>query len=484
MLEPRALIQVGISRLRLPIGAHKLLVVHDIAHALRSQDIGSLVADALLEWIAGLYLESEVAEALAAVVLARNAGSLQAHQLQAAIARPSVLSQAYIRQVFGIVLDVSASALPHSGPIPAFHRSTSFAEELREGSIVPGILWSQFRSLKAEHELDFLGQWAFEFQCLTEMYPASDGQLSYFLNNDHGQSSAQFVARRGHLARSAYLRTIAYAIDAWGMPMDAAWASARLASPFDPFYLRMPPGATPEWAVVTQIASSFDRSDVIKLLGKMDRALEEGERGQRVVQFSGPIQRGMRRAVDLDVYTVLCRDHNLDAERVLGEYQALLGATLAPRMNDGNISMHPASPEMIGEQYEKQLILALRPTFGGTLGYMHAELISRMPYVPANYSRESMLVARPRAGGADLELDGALVGQVGHWNVAWKPSHLQGLGPCCANSVTLARTAIQKLLNVSGFSLKRVWRAKILKRDSDFGSWTEEVISGVKDLDN
>jgi hypothetical protein len=114
---------------------------------------------------------------------------------------------------------------------------------------------------------------------------------------------------------------------------------------------------------------------------------------------------------------------------------------------------------------------------------MHAELIKRMPYVPANYSRESVLIGRPHAGGAHLELDGVLGGQVAHWNFAWKPSHPQGLGPSCANSITLSRIAIHKLLDVTGFKLKRAWRAKVLKRDSDFGSWSEEDLSGVIDLD-
>jgi hypothetical protein len=482
MLDMQALARIGISRLRLPIGAHKLFVLHDIAQSLLAEDTGAVVADSLLEWLAGLYLESEVDEALAVIVLAGKTGVLQGHQIQSAITRPSVLSQAHLRQVFGIVPEVTSGGLPHSGPVPAFHRNAPLEEEVRSGQIVPGLLSSNFRHLTKQSGHDFMGQWVFEFERLAEQYPSSDGQLSYFLDTDRHQLSAQFVARRGHLARSAYLRVLAYGIDAWGMPITEALRSARLASPFDSFYLRMPPGTTPSWAEHT--ASVSDASGITGLLARMDKAIEDQEPDHRLLQFSGPLLRDMRCAIDLDVYTVLYRGTEFSVDRVFAEYEAALGATFAPRTRDGSIPVPPALPDIVGNEHEGHLILTLCPTLGATLGYIHADLIKRMPYVPANYGPEGGFLARPRLGGADLELGGVLVGQIDHWNVAWRPFHPQGLGPGCANSVTLKQSAISKLLNVPGFELKRIWRATVLERDSDFGTWRTEAISGILDLDD
>lgn len=105
-------------------------------------------------------------------------------------------------------------------------------------------------------------------------------------------------------------------------------------------------------------------------------------------------------------------------------------------------------------------------------------------YLPANYSGNVALRARPRTGGADFELNGKNVGKFRYWNWRWAPTHDRDLGTHCAVSVTLSGDLIDELLRVPGMRCTRVWKATVLTRDSDYSEWKESVHFGMLPFDN
>lgn len=482
MLDSADVARVAICRLKVPVGAHKLAVVTDIARSLVDPNHGKAVADALLEWIEGLSLESEIVEALAPIVIAGPCESVEATRVYSAIRCPSLLSRVYLDLVFGRGTDLTGRALTHSGPLPAFYSGDATKARLRAGGAVPGILWSNFNRLERDTGLEFTSHWAYEYDRLSESNPSiSDGQLGFYLDSDRDQSSASFASPLGHLARSAFLRTLAFAMEAWDMPVFMAWETAGLASPFDPFYLRMPPEGAPSWAIV---GSCLDGGEA---LNQMDSALKVSRPGECLLQFSGPICRDSRLAVDLDVHTLLldASDHDmgLDLERIFDRLDFNRLAKWAPRRPDGSIAVRPTSEQLFGEQNGVPLKEALFTTFGASLGYMHSELLHRTPYVPANYSDDLVLVTKPRTGGADLEIDGTPIGQICIWNVEWRPFYPKFLGPSSACSLTVSQATLPSLLSTTISNVKRVWRLKAVRRDSDYGQWTEESSYGFAGVD-
>ena len=108
------------------------------------------------------------------------------------------------------------------------------------------------------------------------------------------------------------------------------------------------------------------------------------------------------------------------------------------------------------------------------VGFMHSDLIGRMPYFPANYSNNT-LIARARIGGADFEYKGQNVGEFSYWNWDWNPTHHRDFGTHGGVSVSIFANCNSLLHDVPEMQLAQVWRSTVLTRDSDYGEWREET---------
>jgi hypothetical protein len=232
----------------------------------------------------------------------------------------------------------------------------------------------------------------------------------------------------------------------------------------------MPPGPKPKWNVLEMDA--LTGPDPCLVVGELDRALVEEGLGRRLLHFNGPLLRGSRIAVDLELVTVLQRGFDIDAEVVLDQYQLELGKRFAPRLADGSIPV-PCRSKLIPAS--ESTALCLWSTFGDVLGYMHNELIVRTPYVPANFASNGVLLACPRRGGADLYLEGKQLGEISHWNSDWRPYRQKSLGPGCASATLLSDEGCEVLLTVPGYSRLRAWRVTVASREYEYGEWETKV---------
>lgn len=478
MLDDSMLAAIGVSRIRLPVPTAKLFVVHDIASGLRHPDSRRTVGEALLKFLSRLQLESEVLEVIAALVVAQDALPLTVRQIKEAIARPSLVSDHYLDRMFGTGLELHSGPIRHSGPSPSFYDSRPTLQELRQGHFVPPILGSKLEELEATTGHGFLDQWAHEFTVLSARSSSSAGHLDYFFDADRDQSTGQFITRKSHVARSAYLRALAFAVDAWDMPESLATATALHASPFDDFYLRMPGGQPPPWskAIERRLSSSADATD---LVGVMLEAVRAVEPGQALLHFNGPIVFDRLLQADLEIMPILTQGSGVDAADVFRVYEWLLGRQVLRRQPDGSLGIPPSTHQSLRVDETTTIVPALVPTVGHTIGYLHSDLLQRIPFAPANYSRGELIRIVPNLGGAEVLLDGVTSGRISYWNPCWKPAHLKDLGPGSAVSLSITETLRSRLFDVPGFELRYFWRARVMSRDKEYGTWNSEVLCGA-----
>lgn len=472
------LLDVAMCRLRLPVPAAKLQVIHKVAEALKDETTGAETWQALLRWFRALTLESEVLEALTIVVSARGAPVLSSADLRAVINAPSVLSDAFIGHAFGTPVVVHSWLKGHSGEAPRFYHRPDLRGELARGQIVPRALLLRLQRLQRDSHLPFIAQWTFEFERLIERSDSSkDGHFSFFLPKGDRGEVGQFVAQRGQLARSAFLRTIALAADVWEMPIAEARAAAAVASPADLSLLPMLPGKVPGWIVPFHEARPDTPDEAASLAYSILRDVHQAE-AKALLHLNAPLHEDARYSCELEIVSIRGSGDAIDAEEAFSVHDFLPGRMYVPRGEDLTLRIDALNsdatfPAKVGGRLRPVLL----PMVGNNVGYLQPDLVMRMPRLPAHES-QSPLITSSRKGGADVRLSGTKVGELLHWNWKWRPTHPKHLDGHAGVALVLDSDVSKRLLHIEGMRLWHVWRARVLRRDTDYGEWREEVWHG------
>lgn len=480
-MDPELLAAIGLSRLRLPIPMAKFQIVHAAARSLRDTETSEATWNALLNWVAALDLESELLEALCILVCARGSTTLNIGALRSVIRCPSILSDVFISEAFDTPILVNSWINSHSGEAPHLYRADELAVDLSKGYIVPPILGTRIKKLEDSTHKPFFKQWVYEFDRLQTMLGSpSDGHFSYFSGDERDRSVGQFIARKGHFGRSAYLRTLALAVDLWGVPEEIARSEAMHATPADFSFLKIAPSDPPEWAMLFHQAQPGAVAEWKEALNEVAKEAYLSDVSRQLLHFNASARPDKRYQAEVELIAVLSSGENLPIEKVFRIHSWLLGRIYIARTTDWKFAINGCEPDATFPlDGNVQMLPALYPAVGHFVGYFHSDLIGRMPYLPANYSQNAALKAHPRIGGADIELNEKNVGEFRYWNWRWAPMHDKDLGTHCAVSVTLSEELIDELLQVPGMRCTRVWKATVLTRDSDYGDWKKSVHFGT-----
>lgn len=440
--------------------------------------------EGLIEWLGNCELESEIVEVLSIAVLAKSADVVSSSRLRAAIQKPSLLADLFLQEIAGSPIEFQSWIKGHSGECPQLFVGKEEAKELAAGQIVPPILSSQLKRLEKTSRRPFRRQWAFEFQRLADTFgPQSDGHWQYFINDDRERSTGQFITRRGHLARSAYLRTLAAAVDCWGMPEEVAYDAAMYASPMDLAFASMIPGDRPGWISASLGRVCVDDAGWGELIGAIDGCVKADARFQRLLYLNAPLVRSDLCKVDVEIISTLCsKGASPKNKEVWRLHNFLPGQVEMGRDENHEILIDPVGDVMhFPIEGGGTMIPCLLPAVVRHVGYMHADLIKRMPFLPINQSEHERLIAKARLGGMDLIASGVNVGVLEHWNYLWSPTHDRALGPECGTSVRVSTSLSERFLNVPDMTLMRHWRVTVLRREQSYGSWEQAELEGCLD---
>ncbi len=479
-MDSFVLAHIGLSRLRLPIPTVKLSVVRHAARLLETSECQDEVWEALLKWISELEFESEVVEALTIPLLARSSRVISTPRLRQAITKPSLLSDLLMNEIAGSPTLINTWIKAHSVEVPPLFSGNELIAELAAGRVIPPILSNRLKRLEEDSGKPFLRQWAFECQRLFDTYGEQHhGYWDYFVDSERDRNTGQFITRRGHVARSSYLRTLALAVDVWGMPETLAFDAARYTSPVDLCFLPMEPGIAPEWAE-TFLAKTPSTEEQWKslMLAVNDRLMQDSGHSL-LVHLNSPVALTKNYKAEIEVITYLHDAESFpEPELPWNLHHWLLANLELERTTDWAIRIAHRGELLLPTEAGKNLAPGLLPAVGRHIGYMHSDLFGRIPYLPANYSRQRVLMAKPRAGGMDVILDGEQIGVVEHWNYRWSPTHDKALGPHCGISVRMTPASIEQVLSIPRMKLIRCWRAKVLAREKDYGEFEEIVFTG------
>lgn len=460
----------------------KLQVMHDIAASLRDEESAPVVWNALLRWLKSRELESEVLEGLCPLILAKGAQVLELSTLRLSIERPSILSDFLIAQSFGLPLIVAAWMHSHSEEVPALLQLKEELEELSSARVVPPLFGNRLRALELRSGKPFLRQWAYEFTLLRSRAVYTDGSDFGYFRGDTTNGTGMFTGKRSHLARSAFLRTLALAVARWGMPQDLAEVVAQYALPAEPILLKLLAGSPPPWATAVHTWPMDDlnwspTTTIAQLVGHI-----EHQTGRTLLHFNGCIHATKTMRVELEVTTVLVARGAAKPAEAFEIQNALLGKVEVPQkgFESFNLSCWLPQNKFPGKDGVEYLP-ALRPLIGSIVGYLSTDLVHLLPRIPVVHSTGGFVTAIPEVGGVSIMLEENCVGRIDYWNWQWQPMRERDSLPASAVCTTLSADAVEKILLAQGYALNRCWQILLRTRDSDYGSWEDSIRTGLLD---
>jgi len=465
-MTPRQIADVGVARLGLPIPTGKLVTIQALAQALVDPQTALIFEDAVLDWIGTRELESECLEALSALVLAQPRPEFTA-RIRRAIVQPSIASDVLLSLATGNPTVLPSWSGCHSGPAPQLLDLRSEEEALRARTFIPPVFTHALEHLEGASGRPLVRQWAFEFSVLDRRVgSASDERFEYFIEREQGRVG-QFVARQGHLARSAYLRTLACAVEHWGMPQRLAADYVLQALPAEPLFLKLAPGHAPSWAINVQERSPEATEDKEALVRDTLRLVEApGDR--RVMHLSAAVCDSPVCHMELAVFAVVRLEGLVDAQEALGFYGHMLGEITPAR--DGLRAF--VCPDLgLEGTADLGFVPTVIPLIGANVGYLQSDFVGRIPYVPLSSPSLPQVEMAPRVGGAQLTSQGVPVGEFACWYWNWRPSHPKGWPSPMACCSTLTGEATHRLEADLGGSIQHVWKLTTWTRQKEYGDW-------------
>lgn len=464
MMEARHVADLGFARLGLPIPIAKLVTIQSLGSAL-SKSSSEVFVDAMARWLGSRDLESECLETLCPLLVTPVHPNHVA-RLRQAISKPSIASDLILSLVMDNHTLVPSWTGCHSGPAPDLLELDKEMQELASGEFIPPVFGNSLESLEERTGRPFLHQWAFEYSVLRcRVANLNEGYLGHFLDSgrDH---VGQFVTRKGHLARSAYLRTLACAADHWGVPADAARHFARKALPTDPIFLRIAPHTPPAWAssVHTQTTLPSDpESLVLSTIQQIEANLQ-----QRIMHCSLPVIDTPLQHAELEIFAVARTLEELDAQRVVNFYRQP-HVEYAPA-RDG---LHALIPRRIDVEEGNRMpfLPVVMPILGDSLGYLQFHFLQRPPYLPLATTSFPELKFIPGEDKFNLRSGGKDVGSWQWWLWNWSPGQPREWPAPIATCTQVTREAEMNLESDLRARLDYVWCVNVWNRESDHGKW-------------
>ena len=466
-MTPRQIAAVGVARLGLPVPMAKLVTIQAIAAALQCEETAEIFADALAEWIRTRELESQCLEALCPLLVSPIHPAVIA-RIRKAIGHPSLASDLLLSLATGDPVVLPSWTGCHSGPAPELLTIEAEEQALGAHQFIPPLFTHKLEALQNKSGYPFLRQWAFEFSVLCDRTGnKGDGHFDYFIGSERG-NTGQFVANKGHLARSAYLRTLACAVEHWGMPEANAMRRAVDACPAEPIFLQLALQPPPPWAPVVHGRTSAESANPQALVCAVIQQME-AELQHRIMHCSLAVIDEPLCHAELDVFALVRKQDDYDPQQAIDFYLNLLGKATPNRDRLRAF----VSPNLGHEGTETlHFVPIMLPLIGPGVGYLQSDILCRIPYMPVSTSNVPDLELVPEADGSVLRSEGYEVGKWYWWPWNWKPSHPPEWPTPMACCISLDSAVAQKIAEDLGGRLEHVWRLTVWQRDQHYGEWS------------
>ncbi|OWZ90520.1 hypothetical protein B9J07_27130 [Sinorhizobium sp. LM21] len=212
------------QRLSWPIGMVRWRAARAIRELLANEPTRTPATQALLSFLKGRRTESEVCSILSVLTVTNEKHRPDIDDVVGRIGCPSILADVLLDSLYGEGAALGGWETAHSGDPPlGFQPDAYFMEQ--KGAHLPPNFYNRLIRLERNTGLPFVDQWAWEWQSLCAALGTKFTRYAnYFGDVSEARAGivGQYHQRQTEVFRSAFIRTFAYAVTTWGMPLESA----------------------------------------------------------------------------------------------------------------------------------------------------------------------------------------------------------------------------------------------------------------------
>lgn len=455
-------LQLLVERLHWPVPRVRWEAARQLAGLVRLGD--GAARGALLAWNAEQRLESDAATLPSLIQAWDLAGSFTLNEVAAAVAAPSVLSDALLRAIYpGDAARLDPARLAYGGEVPATDAAHLFDGGI--GTQVPQIFRTMLERVRRSSGVPMLALWRREWLALQERWrePYSS-HPDYFLGGDRGTMGPLDLRQRAVFV-SAYLRALAAARAGWGMPWEYAVHLAALAVPFIGGLANFEGSDRPAWT--GGLLEEFDTVGARRLARRLwSDALAAAQPGFEPISLD---------VVDHDERLLV----RVEVQRVIEAAGGGGGAAefAEPRWTTaGDDAWSLGGRVPVGAPDEDAT--GLRPLCVAVIphdfGRAHVDLFPGRLLVadPLLATGEATFRCEPRRFVLDDDL--GLLSELRLWFADWAPVHARGVG-LVGSLTTCRRDALRYFRRTCDAATPRLARVTVMRRGNDFEAFATET---------
>ncbi|MBD0704387.1 hypothetical protein [Pseudomonas sp. PSB1] len=465
-------LSVLISRIRWPVPSVKWWVSQQLALMLLDTQQQESVQNALLDAITNARFETEAVELLFVFWLAHRRDS--SYQLPVDLGEQVKARSPLSDLVLKSSGWESGSFGEYLAPLLPFPGGIVNPQDLdaAEGFTFPPVLRSVMSFIEQRLRLPLQSQFASEWEASKTRVAPINHTIDFFLNPPRDLHTGQFYTQQSGRARSAFLRTLAVAVEHGGLSQTAAESFSLNTLPLDPVLAWLQPRPP----VTDLIIGGSDMAEVTAD-EHIRSVLAQVSRSGLVGALSWSVE--FKNNVWLDIKLLLC--WGADPQR--GE------ELLWDALHDSVGTLESTGLESSARcKYSERVTSSIRsvgfrPLAGcvnpGSFGYMQADIINRNIYAPIPLDRTVSVDVLPEGDVLKFQGEGVVLATFGYWNTNWQPSHLRDAGPRCGTYL-IFDTAVDTLEEQEPkSSLFYVWECRRFSRENDFGPVTHTDSFGI-----
>lgn len=462
-----------IERLNWPVRMVRWRAAREYGALLSSKDYSKRALKVYLDWLSSRQFESEIGSALAVLLCTAKNELPSFRAVVGYISKPSILADMMLQSVYGRGKIKGQWEKAHSGEVPPSFRPGKFFLD-HKSAHVPPIFGDSLSGLEAKTGLPFMRQWAFEWHCLMESTKSPHSGYPYHFNDLHlnrAGVNGQFSQRQCDVYRSAFLRTLACAVDCWDMPANKAdqWALDTL--PVNRGLVELDPVDRPPWLSDIPEKCTIAAGSLEPLV----RNLIEpglGQQSMRPVALKIPISADIAEFAALTVLAVLASSDfvpDLNLEHTPLERPLLWtlpdGISLEGPFENRDIATF-TSPGITGAA--APLCLDLWPQCSG---FWHNDYFQRGIQLPAPYAFQGQVNVACRDNHIEITSGRHSVASWNVWHDRWTPLYAKDGATRCGTLTELHEDEVTKAKDRHGMALGWLVELKVWKRKMEYGEF-------------
>jgi hypothetical protein len=473
-----------LERLNWPVRFVRLKAAHEYAGLLANASLGAAALQTYLTWLSQRQTENEICSGLAVLYAASPEHLPNIDDLSHNLLRPSILADFMLREIYGSAAASDTWTSSHSGEAPISCEPSEYFLRHQTGQIPPSLA-DRFLRLEQKSGRPFLKQWAFEWQhMLTSTKAPLSGFPYHFLERSLSRSgvTAQLDQRQGDCYRSAYLRTLHYAVDRWDMPLDVAFEAATKCLPLNRGLVDIRSVDRPPW--VGELPDEFapDNTSLEPIIKALLKAATKTD-GLVPVHLRMPLS---LKISEFSSLTVSCALLSEDFVPVRGEdYTELQESPW--RIPQGSLFSGLSQP-LSADEHLLPSSQGIRLPFCIDIiplpfGYWMGDLFHLGLSLPASYIFDRPISYQCSGDGIFTDMNGQRVGRWTTWNDHWTYLYPKGGNTRCGSLSEMR--SVDVIAAANRFGLKVGWTAdlKIWHREKSYDEF-ELTQKSVVFLDN